>query len=276
MSAGTADLHLHSRFSDGNLTPTEIVALAKEKNLAAIALTDHDTVNGIPEAMRAADACNLELISGIELSATWEGKDIHVLGYFIDIGCPALLQALQRFVAARRERAEKMVRILQSEGVEIGFDEVIAEAGEGAFGRPHIATVLMRKGYARNVYDVFKKYLGYDCIAYVEKFSVTPAEAIELIHSANGLAFLAHPSFYMKEKHYMHVIESGIDGIETIHPNHFPNSTEHFRRLVQRYHLLECGGSDCHGRADALQIGEFPVPYETVLRMKERLGQFPT
>ncbi len=265
-----ADLHLHSIHSDGRLPPAEIVAIAKERGLTAISLTDHDSVGGIPEAQKAGGPANLEIIPGIELSASLDGKDIHILGYFIDIENPTLLAKLAIFRHSREDRARKMVIGLQSQGVEISFDEVQEQAGGGAFGRPHIANVLLNKGYARDVYGVFQKYLGYDCPAYVEKFSLHPRDAIDLIHQAGGLAFLAHPSLYMKERHLMTVIQSGLDGIETAHPNHFEHSISYYKRIVEQYGLLESGGSDCHGRHEQIVIGRHTIAYEQVLRMKDK------
>ncbi len=266
-----ADLHLHSTYSDGRLRPDVIVRLARERGLSAISLTDHDTVNGIPEALVAGESLGVEVVPGIELSASLENKDIHILGYFIDPTSSGLKAKLDIFRSSREDRARKMVAGLQTQGVDISFDEVEREAQGGAYGRPHIANVLLRKGYARDIYGVFQKYLGYDCPSYVAKFSLHPKEAIDLIHEAGGLAFLAHPSFYMKEKHLIAVIESGLDGIEISHPNHFEHSITYFKRVCQQYGLLESGGSDCHGRTDQIVIGNHAVPYQSVTRMKEKL-----
>jgi len=271
-----ADMHLHSVFSDGRLKPSEIVAFAHERGLRAMSLTDHDSVGGIPEAIAAATPIGLEIIPGIELSASLDGKDIHILGYFVDITDSELRSNLEIFIHSREDRARKMVVGLQSQGVDISFEEVEVEASGGAYGRPHIANILLKKGYARDVYGVFQKYLGYDCPAYVEKFALHPREAIDLVHRAGGLAFLAHPSLYMKERHLMTVIQSGLDGIETTHPNHFEHSISYYKRIVQQYDLLESGGSDCHGRPDQIVIGRHAIPYEQITAMKEKLVKAPS
>lgn len=271
-----ADLHLHSTQSDGRLRPSDVVHIAHQRGLRAISLTDHDTISGISEATDAGEALGVEVVPGIELSASLDDKDIHILGYFIDHESSALRSKLEIFRNSREDRARKMVAGLQNQGVDISFDEVEQEAQGGAYGRPHIANVLLRKGYARDIYGVFQKYLGYDCPAYVAKFSLHPMDAIGLLHEAGGLAFLAHPSFYMKERHLIAVIRSGLDGIETSHPNHFEHSITYYKGICRQYGLLESGGSDCHGRVDQIAIGNHAVPYEYVTHMKEKLAKMTT
>lgn len=265
-----ADLHMHSTYSDGNLTPEEIVRHARRAGLQAIALTDHDTVLGLPAAMEEGRTAGVEIVPGIELSTHSDHWDIHILGYFIDPQDDELNRQLDRFREERIKRAERMVKRLNHRGIGVTMEMVMAEAGHGSVGRPHVADAMVKAGLADSVNQVFRDYIGYNGIAYEAKFEVAPEAGIELIHQAGGVAFLAHPSLQMPEKAVLRMIQGGLDGIELDHPYVSEAARSHYRRMVVQYGLLESGGSDCHGRSDPPLIGRYGIPYEGVRRMKAR------
>ncbi len=268
---GFADLHLHSIFSDGSLSPADVVDHAAQSCLRAIALTDHDTVDGIDEAMAQGAARHVEVITGVELSATLDERDVHILGYFFDHRNELLTEQMTLYKSERIKRAEKIIQKLNRHGVTVTMDSVMAKAGKGSVGRPHIADAIIDAGYAENTAEAFEEFLGYGARAYETKFNITPEYAIRLIAQAGGISFLAHPSLNMKQKYIQQIIGAGVNGIECIHPKHSPDATDYFRRLVHQHHLLECGGSDCHARHDRIAIGQFPIPYHWVEKMKTHL-----
>lgn len=266
-----ADLHMHSIHSDGQLPVQAIIDFAANAGLRAISITDHDTVEGVEEAMQLGHENGLEVIAGIELSATIENRDIHILGYFFNHKDKNFLNRIAHFKNERYNRAEKMVRKLNNAGVKLQMDSVMEFAGQAAVGRPHIADAMVKHGFAESIEVAFRDYIGYGGIAYEDKFNITPEEAICIIADAGGLSFLAHPSLHLKQKYLYQVIHSGISGIETIHPNHSENSSSYYKRIVLQHGLLESGGSDCHGRNGEINIGKYAVPYAAIEAMKQRL-----
>ncbi len=265
-----ADLHIHSYFSDGFLSPSGVVEEAARCGLVAVALTDHDTVDGIDEAMEAGYRLGIEVITGVELSATLDDRDIHILGYLFDHRDEAFMQSVNLYKKERFHRAEKIVGKLNKAGVRVDMQRVMARAGKGSIGRPHIADAVVEAGFAKDTSSVFRDFLGYGGSAYEDKYRISPEVAIRLIKEAGGVSFLAHPSIGMKQKHLHQIITSGIDGIECIHPKHTDESTRYFQRLTYQHHLLQCGGSDCHARDGNVFIGKFKVPYSAVEEMKKR------
>lgn len=268
-----ADLHIHSYYSDGFLSPAQIVEYASKSGLSAIALTDHDTVDGLDEAIEAGKIFNIEVLSGIELSATIDDRDIHILGYLFDHHDEKFRQQVELYKKERVNRAEKIVRKLNKFGVGIGMDQVMARAGKGAIGRPHIADAVVEAGFAKDTHAVFRDFLGYGGSAYEDKYKISPEMAIKLIHDAGGVSFIAHPSLGMKQKYLYRIIGSGVTGIECTHPKHTPESSQYFQRIVQQHRLLECGGSDCHARDGNIFIGKFPVMYHTIEKMRLQAAQ---
>ncbi len=266
----SADLHIHTTASDGYFKPAEAVQHAVDQGLRAMALTDHDNVDGISAAQESAGA-RMEVIPGIELSSSIESRDIHILGYFIDTDSAVLLEHLARCRGERVERAERMVAKLNRYGVPISMEMVLEQSGLGSVGRPHIADAVVKAGYARTTGEVFRDYIGYGGVAYEEKLRVTPEEAIRIIHEANGLAFLAHPTLQLNEKYLYQILKAGLDGIETIHPFVSDPAHTYYKRIASQHELLECGGSDSHGRGD-IPIGCRTIPYAWVERMKERMN----
>jgi len=266
------DLHLHTNFSDGLLTPTQIVMKAKEEGLKAVGISDHDTIEGIPEAMEAGSRVDVEVVPGVELSSQFEGRDIHILGYYFDSDHPRLKEYLKRFQDERYRRAVKMTKNLNHLGIHFTMADVEERARGRSIGRPHLAEVLMEKGYVETFQEAFQRFIGYGSKAYEEKYKIRPEEAIKLLSEAKGLSFLAHPGYGVSNEIIYHFIKSGLDGIEIIHPKLSESRTRSLQHIVKNHGLLVCGGSDCHGGRDgSFHIGHFNVPYAVLEEMKSVL-----
>jgi hypothetical protein len=254
MSTGFVDLHTHSTASDGTFAPDAVAVLAKQSGLVGFALTDHDTIAGLPDAERAARELNLEFVPGVELSCQvpYPGT-LHLLGYCIDPHSPRLRDVLHRLIDARDARNPQMVRKLNELGIAITMNEVRDAAGGEVVGRPHMAAVLVRKGYAGSSKDAFNKYLGRGAAAYVEKERLSPREAIETVLAAGGVPVLAHPvqlraeNDAQLERIVKDLVDLGLQGIEVIHSDHDAAQVERCTRLAVHFNLLKTGGSDFHG-----------------------------
>jgi predicted metal-dependent phosphoesterase TrpH len=268
------DLHTHSTASDGSLSPEELVIYAKRKGAAAIALTDHDTVEGVDQALTAGRVNELEVLSGLEISAEYPRGTMHILGYYVDHGHPFLNRELLRLQQARGERNPKIIEKLQSLGLPITFEQVRALA-KGQIGRPHIAQVLLHTGAVTSMEEAFQKYLAKGAKAYVEKFRFSPLEAITMIRQAGGIPVLAHPftlncsTLRDLKKLVEELKDQGLKGIEVMYPEHTPEQTRDYRTLAQELNLVSTGGSDFHGdnkqEVDLLTgTGELKVPYHFV------------
>ncbi len=257
----SVDLHLHSTCSDGSFTPAEVVHHAADLGLRVIGLTDHDSVAGVPEAIQVAQGFGIEVVPGCEFSAQADGRDVHLLGYHIDIDSPELQEAIQLFQDARRERAERMVRKLNGLGVKLRIDQVLVKSGTAAIGRPHVADALVEEGFVFSADEAFHKFLGYSKPAYEEKYRMTPSEAVDVIHRAGGLASLAHPGIYRQDDLIPELVAAGVDAIEVRHVKHGPSDVRRYEEVAERYGLLPTGGSDCHGdgRGNAV-MGTVDVP----------------
>ncbi len=246
------DLHVHSTASDGTLTPTEVIAEAKAAGLSALALTDHDTVSGIPEAEKAAKEYGIELIPGIEFSTNYKDKEIHIVGLFLDIHHPKLLEETAAFKDCRNKRNEKMVDALRAEGFDITMEALERENPDCVITRANIARFLYSHGMIKNVQEAFDKYIGDGCKCYVGRFKVTPMDAVKLIKEAGGVAILAHPLLYhMSSVRLQELIDDlkavGLDGIEAIYSTHTVGEEQLIKRIARENHLLISGGSDFHG-----------------------------
>ena len=266
------DLHLHTLASDGRLTPTELVRLAARQGLTTVAITDHDTTDGLAEAFEAArEFPGLRIIPGIELSADVPGDEVHVLGYFINPEDAELQSELQRFRAGRVDRARTMVEKLAELGIHVEWERVKHFAGDGAVGRPHIAMALVEAGYCNEPKDAFPEYLGRNGLAYVERVKLTPAEAVGMIRRAGGAAVLAHPA-------YMNDMEAGIAdlsgiglaGMEVHYAKYRDDTIRQLHRLARQYQLIPCGGSDYHGmgNSDECLPGENGPPLDSVEKLE--------
>ena len=273
----SVDLHIHSTMSDGTMSPTEIVDLAYKKGLSCIALTDHDTVAGNQEAQERGDVVGLEVISGMELSVSFEEFNVHLLGYLIDSENVSLLRSLHTLQEARETRNREILQILGISGIHITEEELQKVSGTGQTGRPHIAKILMEKKVVRSMDEAFEKYLGRDGSAYVSRFVLDMKSAVDVIHKAGGLAVVAHPYHLIKNDMISGEIlfrlkELGVDGIETYYPTHSRKFRKQLIKLAEKYGLLLTGGSDYHGtirRGTTLAGGKgVSVPAELVEIMR--------
>jgi predicted metal-dependent phosphoesterase TrpH len=276
---GNVDLHLHTTASDGVMTPAEIVNYAKNRGLEAIAVTDHDTVDGLEEALLEGQRIGLEVIPGIEISAEHSPGSMHLLGFFVDIHHPILKERLEYLQRARAERNPRMVEKLNKLGIDITFDEVLKASGGGQVGRPHFAQVLLEKGYVRSFQEAFDRFLKKGAAAYVEKMRFSPEESIHFISEAGGVAVLAHPNTlqlngYSKlEDLILRLVKGGLRGIEVYYPEHSALEVAQYKTLAERHGLLVTGGTDYHGiEKNGLDIGvgrgEMRLPYSIVENLK--------
>ncbi len=264
------DMHVHTTNSDGLLTPTQVVMKAKEADLKAVGIVDHDTLDGIEEAYLTGKRWGVEIVPGIELSSQWDGNDIHIIGYYCDSSHPKIVDYIEKFIKKRYNRAKKMVQILNTMGINISMKDVVAEAKGKCIGRPHVATVLLEKGYISSYQEAFIKYIGYHSKAYVEKFKISPESAIALISEVGGLSFIAHPPKHLSIEKLFDFVKAGLDGIEIIHPRLNDRDTRRFQEFANNYNLLISGGSDCHGRnKENISIGKFRIPYAILEKIKK-------
>lgn len=266
-----ADLHCHSTASDGRLAPDEVVKAAWRRGLRAIALTDHDTLAGVPPAQEAAEPLGLEVIPALELSTTLAGREVHLLGYFVDIDSPELLRRLRRIQWERRRRARRMVRRLAALGYPVEWARVQELAGGESIGRAHVARALLEKGYINSINQAFDQFLAEGRPAYVPHARLTVQEGIRLITAAGGVAVLAHPGLAQVDHLIPALKDRGLAGLEVAHPAHDPSQQEHYRRLADRLGLLPSGGSDAHGgEGPHQQPGAVCIPLSWVEALRRR------
>ncbi len=270
---GKADLHMHSTHSDGFLTVAELVRRAKETGLSTISLTDHDNAAGIEEASTLGEELGIEVIPGMELSASIGDQEVHILGYFFDYADEKLQEYLSFFRAERVKRAKRIVGKLNTLNIPLTLEAVLDKAGDGSVGRPHIASALVEEGLTGSYHEAFLKYLGFGKPAYEKKYQISPQDAIELISSAGGLSFIAHPGIAVDERLLLELIKDGVDGIEVIHPSHSPELVAYYRGIATEYFLLTSGGSDFHGgkRNDHEALGKYYVTEKQIEMMRRQL-----
>jgi predicted metal-dependent phosphoesterase TrpH len=267
----SADLHMHSTFSDGDWTPEKLVKSARRVGLAAIALTDHDSVAGLQQAVAFGQQHGLEVIAGVEISAFDAGVDLHILGYGFDPDHAELRAMLLRSQAARTTRAARMVEKLAELGAPLRLEAVLAKAEEGVVGRPHVAQALLAAGHVRSVREAFELYLGDGKPACVDKIRVTAHDAIQLIHRAGGVAVAAHPGTYGGITYLESLLQDGIDGVEVLHSLHDSISMRELEDFARGHDLVMTGGSDFHGpRTGLAEVGSVKIPYEWVELLRER------
>lgn len=266
-----ADLHVHTYFSDSTLSPEEVVENALKKELSAIAISDHDSVDGIDPAMAAANGRGLEIISSVELTVEREDAEIHMLGYFIDYKDQRFADKLREIRQFRVERMRRMVEKLKNEGVDIPIERVFEIAGRGSVGRPHLAGAMAEIGAVRNLREAFDRYIGYGGTCYVEKKKITSKEAVEMIVDSGGVPVLAHPKLMGNDACIKGLIEDGIAALEVYHPDHKPSDIKRYERIAKENGLLVTGGSDCHGLSKPrILMGSVRVPYDIVEKLKEK------
>ena len=262
------DLHIHSTASDGRLSPVDIIRKSAEEGLAVIALTDHDTVDGIDPALKAVRAFPwLTLIPGVEISTDVTEGEVHVLGYFINHTDRDLEAALEKMRNSRQERARRMVTKLHSMGCHIRWERILEIAGGGAIGRPHIAQAMIEKGYVESLKEAFSRYVGRDGPAYVNRYKVTPTQAVELVLQANGLPVMAHPLTVREpESMVINLKAAGLIGIEAYYAGYTKEDIERLVGIADRYGLVTTGGTDYHGLDASTEtaIGGVDIPIESV------------
>ncbi len=246
------DLHVHSNASDGTFTPSEVVALAVEKDLAAIALTDHDTIDGLSEAQAAAAGLPIEIIPGIELSCVYQGEEIHILGIYVDPTDRVFISETDALKEIRKKRNEEMIRRFQNAGISITLDEVMAGNPDTVITRAHFARVLLEKGYVKNMDQAFKKYLNYSGPYCPRKEKITPEHAMKILTDCNASPVLAHPYQYhlgdkKTEELVCYLKDLGLQGLEVYHSSNNQYESGKLRKLARKYDLFPTGGSDFHG-----------------------------
>ena len=274
------DLHVHTTFSDGTQTPTDVVKMAAIAKLKAIAITDHDTIDGIPEALAQGTRSRIEILAGLEIAAAWPTGSLDFLGYGIDIASPTLENKLRWLREARAERNPKIIARLRDLGVDVVYQEVLDLAAGAAVGRPHIARVLVRKGYAKDVREAFDRFLGRSAPAYVPKERLNSAQAIELIREAGGVPVLAHPhtlNVGLEDELDLLVsrfLREGLLGIEVICSGYEPVMVSRLTRLAEKHNILTTGGSDYHGDPESgvemgVGTGDMRVPYRFAEKVRD-------
>jgi predicted metal-dependent phosphoesterase TrpH len=266
----SADLHIHTYFSDSTFSPEEAVVAARKEDVSCISIVDHDTVSGIEPTLAAGVKEGVEVIPGIELSSEYQGIEVHILGYLIDFHNERLLSRLKQLSEVRVARIYEIVDKLKSLGVPLEADSVFSLSTQGTVGRLHVAEALVKSGAVANIREAFTKYIGEGCPGYVLGFRVSPQEAVQLILGAGGIPILAHPYMLHSEQIIMDMIGFGIKGLEVYYPEHTAKMVEKFEGFVQKYHLLATGGSDCHGSIKPhISVGSTRIPYGLVELLKE-------
>lgn len=277
------DLHTHSTASDGIYSPTELLGRAHEVGLRVLALTDHDTTDGVEEAAKAAAALDIDFIPGIEINTDVSGGEVHVLGYFPEFQRPAFQVVLKVLRDARERRGQRIVELLNEQGINVSWERV-REIAQGAVGRPHVAKALLEAGYVQTIGEAFDKYIGSTCPAYVPRYRLTPDDAVRLIASANGLPVIAHP-VDLPGLNQLHdwlpeLCAAGMVGLETYYGSYTEEQEQALRALADQYQLIPTGGSDFHGPGmHPTPLGGRHVPYQAVERLKaeaaKRRGKTP-
>lgn len=248
------DLHTHSNKSDGSLSPTALIDEAKSIGLSAIALTDHDTIDGLEEAINHGNEIGIKVIPGVELSTEYMGRDVHIVGLFINYKDQSFLDHLKKFVDSRDERNKKMCQKLTNAGMPVIYEELIEMFGESVLTRAHYARYMLSKGYIKSLPEAFERYIGDHSPYYVPREKVTPKQGVELILNAGGIPVLAHPILYKLGKDALNKLvselkEYGLVGIEAIYSTYTNADERTIRDLAKKYNLLISGGSDYHGAA---------------------------
>lgn len=272
------DLHVHSTKSDGSYTPAELVSYALEKGLSAFALTDHDTTVGIAEAMEAAKGKPVEVIPGIEFSTEYEGRDVHILGLYIDYEEVHFKEQLIAFQQSRITRNEKMCARLSQAGIPITYDALLAEFPGSVITRAHYGKYLLAHGYIKSMKEAFDRYIGDNCPYFVPREKVTPAQAVELILGAHGIPVLAHPTLYHMGKDRLNTLvrtltDAGLMGIEAVYSTYSTSEEREMKALAKKYQLCISGGSDFHGNTKpgldlAVGYGKLFIPEEILDKLK--------
>ena len=266
------DLHTHSTASDGTLPPEQVIEAAAQCGLKALALTDHDTIGGIPAAREAGERLGIRVITGVELSAFQDGHEVHVLALHLS-QLETLHKRLEDLRASRFSRAEKIVEKLNALGIPITLDEVLLQSNGGAVGRPHVARALIARGVVHDFRDAFMRYLGGNGSAFVPKDKLSIEDAIAIAHDAGALAIWAHPGDGGRREKLEPLVAAGLDGVEIRHPSHSGEDTKRLQALTDFFGLVPSGGSDWHGATEgSRRLGMMNVPAEWLERQDERVA----
>ena len=274
-----ADLHTHSTASDGSIEPGRLAALAREAGLAAIALTDHDTVAGLSAFLKGTNDCGITGVAGIEISSRWDfPNEVHILGYFVDHTDQEFCRRLKLLQDARNERNRKMIKLLHEQGVDVGMQEWENEAPGHIIGRLHLAKVLVRKGICSDVREAFKRFIGRDGSAYLPKERLTSVEAVRFLRESGAAPVLAHPGLLNLNseelRSFLIVLkENGLIGVECFHSDHDSRVSRRFQELAVRLQLVVTGGSDFHGSQKRnVTLGSPCVPLDYLVRLKDAMN----
>ncbi len=272
------DLHSHTTASDGTLTPSALVALAAGRDIAVLAVTDHDTTAGLDEARAAGAREGVRVIGGIEISALLDNKEVHMLGYGVAASDAATRDIIAGLRQVRVARAQSMLKKLAALGMPVEFAQVQAMAGDGIIGRPHIARALIAAGYVQTMPEAFDNYLAEGKPAFTANDALTPAEAIALIHAAHGCAVLAHPLLFKGdfEALFEHARAAGLDGIEAHYPMHNAPQTAQYSALAVRHGMIVTGGSDFHSDAGYhdVALGTVHLPDGVITALDARIARY--
>ena len=272
---GGVDLHSHTTASDGTLSPRELVRLAARQGVRVLAVTDHDSVSGLPEAIDEAARHSIEIVPGLEINCDVEGAEVHILGYCVDWQAEWFETFLAGQRAERTARVHRIVERLGELGVSLTADEVFAICKEGSPGRPHVAQAMVKRGYVKSVREAFDRYLRSGGPANVPRRRLTPVEAVQVIRRAHGVPVMAHPGLANRDEMIPELVEAGLAGIETFYPEHSAGQIEAYRTICRERGLIPTGGSDYHGShtGRANTLGTPHVPLEVWEALKRRAQQ---
>jgi len=270
-----ADLHIHTKCSDGRLLPEQAVEVAHKRGLAALSITDHDTFEGYFEAIDKANALGIELIPGVEITSSFKNQEAHILAYYFDVNTTYFSDFFKSQRIARRSRIKGIIKTLNGKGLNLDYDEVRAEANGANIGRPHVAKVLVSKGYARNHNDAFIRYLSTERLGEIENTYPDYKDVIEIVRNIGGATILAHPAKHYKSSEIIEFIDAGIDGLECIHPSHNFDLQKKYTKIVEEHSLLLTGGSDYHGGYEMAErhLGVVCVALKHIEKMKRMTDQ---
>lgn len=268
------DLHMHTVYSDGSSTPEELVEAVYAQGMKAIAVTDHDTTESLKYVQKAAEGKDLLIIPGIEINTVWEGREVHVLGYYIDPENELLQEVCNRHASARVEQMHAFADSLSRKGkVRITVEDILAEASDtGVVGRPHVAKALVKKGQVRDISEAFDKYLSRHCHTHVKRETVTPHEAVEAIYESGGIPVIAHPKDMEEiERLVEELMDYGLRGLEAYHRSHSPVLIEFHCSLAEEYGLCVTGGTDFHGTPEMYEraLSRLHVPKYVMKQLLE-------
>jgi 3',5'-nucleoside bisphosphate phosphatase len=273
--SGAIDLHTHTSYSDGALTPHELLEKAKATGIRLISITDHDSVSGLAEAESHAKEIGIEFVPGIEITSSYRRYQLHFLGFFFDYTNSYFISRLEDLRNGRVNRARRIIAKLNKIKIPLRLESVLEKSGvENSIGRPHIANTMVEEGYAETYDEVFNKYLGIGRPAYEANYPFPPEDAIRMVAQAGGLSFIAHPSHYVSEDVLRQLLKLGLDGIEVIHPSHSPEEVEWGGKFADDNGLLKCGGSDFHGglKNDDANLGRYSTRDGWLESMQRKLS----